>query len=280
MKISFDRLAFWILPYLYLVSVAYNTGYWGTFGIDAFNYYPIQDLVKGVTAPLVSTVVVTLINSIFHMLCKAVLERLGNISGWFVLVVVIISCGAYYYLNLRPVTSDTERLVIEARTNWDVYFIGFMFLNFIVSSLIGKLIIPENAGYWRKEGTLGVLFFVNFLVVNAFIEGRKDAWQIENNYVYDYVIPSSQNSSINLTKYLGKAGNHHFFLSNNNSVRTIIAEEKIEKLELGYYILGDSVQEARLNQYKAAMHSDSVNQLLQKLPQTPPSLPIQRPSAG
>lgn len=81
MNISLDKAILWLLPYLYLVSIAYYWGYWGTFDIDAFSYYAVADLVKGVTAPIASALAYSVIAVIVFFIAELISIPL-NIKGY------------------------------------------------------------------------------------------------------------------------------------------------------------------------------------------------------
>lgn len=52
MKFNLDRLSLLLIPYLLLASICYSSGYWSNVKIDIFNYYQVQDILKGLANPL------------------------------------------------------------------------------------------------------------------------------------------------------------------------------------------------------------------------------------
>ena len=94
MNITIDKALLWLVPYLYLVSVAYYWGYWGPFNIDALNYYPVSDLVKGVTSPLIDTLGVALGLSIVFFIWRYVsglmAKRLNLFWGAVIIILIIL----------------------------------------------------------------------------------------------------------------------------------------------------------------------------------------------
>ncbi len=51
-KISLEKVALLTIPYLLLLSICYNSGYWDVFGFSVFNYYEAQDILKDIAGPL------------------------------------------------------------------------------------------------------------------------------------------------------------------------------------------------------------------------------------
>lgn len=51
-KISLEKAALLTIPYLLLLSICYNSGYWDVFGFSVFNYYEAQDILKDIAGPL------------------------------------------------------------------------------------------------------------------------------------------------------------------------------------------------------------------------------------
>jgi hypothetical protein len=52
MKLSAEKVALLSIPYLLVLSIFYNNGYWSFFSLSVFNYYEAQDIVKDIAGPL------------------------------------------------------------------------------------------------------------------------------------------------------------------------------------------------------------------------------------
>jgi hypothetical protein len=52
MKFSGEKIALLFIPYLLMLSIFYNNGYWSFFSFSVFNYYEAQDIAKDIAGPL------------------------------------------------------------------------------------------------------------------------------------------------------------------------------------------------------------------------------------
>jgi hypothetical protein len=52
MKLPLDKVALLLIPYLLILSICYDNGYWSLFSISIFNYYEVQDIVKDISGPI------------------------------------------------------------------------------------------------------------------------------------------------------------------------------------------------------------------------------------
>ena len=114
------------VPYLYVVSVAYYWGYWSAFDLDAFNYYGVSDLVKGVTAPLKQPLFIRVagLTVVFALVLLTVwLDTLRPKMKWpLVALQMLLGSGYLGYVTLREVPT-VEALENKAFGGPMIYFL-------------------------------------------------------------------------------------------------------------------------------------------------------------
>jgi hypothetical protein len=243
MKISFDKALLWSLPYLYLVAIFYYWGYWGTFEIDAINYYPISDLVKGVTARLASTLLWTTISFLLYAAYWLFLD-----SGWaknnphilrrmFIGLACLCAALVILVLVLFKMTSPSLPVDQSSKPFFQQTLAGA--LPFLVAVLIS---FSLETYYIVKKGmranSLRVLTFLYmvWLPCNSFVSGKKAAWAVIENKDFDYIVMRGGVMEDGIYKYLGKAGESLFFVTLDNSKHIVATAASINPIVVEHYL--------------------------------------------
>jgi hypothetical protein len=247
MKIEFDKAILWLLPYLYLVSTAYYWGYWGHFDIDAFNYYPISDLIKGITSPILQTILFSTEILAFLLFLRFVVEDLFQRSP----VVIIVIFGLLAVLSTYILTSDNPLYYFsdhkpgdtEAAERWLILIAIGNIISIVVHGRLPKL---------DKSNDSFRFIIINFLVLlpcRASVDGYTKAIHIKNDSSFDYVITDSlATKNKALYKYLGKAGDYYILSSLDNLKKIVIPTEKLSPLVTENMSIDDS---ASVQRFKA-----------------------------
>ena len=249
MKLSFDNALLWIIPYLYLVSVGYYWGYWGTLNIDAFNYYDLADLVKGVTAPLGATVLSVGTLGFTVIVLRGSLDRLEERHpGWhtavllILLLPLIVSIFYIFYLTSTKSASASSQLYIPG------LFTGLpgMLIALRIDKRLPKIGILDGAIRFAA------ILFVTSLPFYAYDGGRSNAISIKSGTEFDYLISDALDNHKTIHKFLGKAGGFYFSSTIDNQKRIISSTDKLSPLTIMHYLNADSLSVA---QYEALQKS-------------------------
>lgn len=254
MKISFDSALLWLIPYLYVVSIAYYWGFWGALDIDAFNYYEVSDLVKGVTAPLGNTLFFVVSFSIMMLLVEKLIETLAkrNFIVFLALVLTLLALlFSVFWLVMR-----TARNNFPAGENEFWHHTVWVLAGLIVVANSLNRIVPNEflSSPLRKT----ILLFLVALPSEAHMEGRRKSLFIRENATFDYVIADSLVTSESVFKFLGKAGSYYFLSTIDNQKRIIIPTDKLAPLVLEHYSRKDTVSVARFTATRKRLATDSL----------------------
>jgi hypothetical protein len=236
MKISLDNALLWIIPYLYVVSIAYYWGFWGALGIDAFNYYQVSDLVKGVTSPLATTLAwigaFGLFMIVWDRIMSAILER--NLTLFVIVSIVLFLCiGFGYYWSWRLVISTIPAAGSELKWHSSWILTGAFILTRYLDNNLPKTFLEG------RLRTIVILFFV-MLPCQAHLDGRNKSLFIREGQEFDYVVADSLAGPKSVYKFLGKAGEYYFLSTLDNQKRIITPAEKMSPLVIEHYLKTDS----------------------------------------
>lgn len=263
MNITIDKALLWLVPYLYLVSVAYYWGYWGPFNIDALNYYPVSDLVKGVTSPLIDTLGTAVGLSVAIFIGRYVLGLMAKRLNlfWIAVIMVLIFLIIFFFIGYIIFTLHVVNTLLPANPKVynDVQFLKHgiiqpltMILVFIIASLVIESNLPFIDVYSAKYvARSSAIYFLLFFPCQAYMNGFDHAWQIQHNEVFDYVLADSLAiPEKGIYKYLGKAGEYHILLTLDNLKRVIIPVDKLTPLTIERFIKEDigSIQRFKAHQ--------------------------------
>ena len=264
MNISFDKAILWLIPYLYLVSVSYYWGYWGLFDIDAFNYYPASDLIKGVTSPIVSTLkvtctilVITLIGRfIFAKLLKKLsiawqillIEAVFLLFSATIVVAVIISYKIYFTHNLNRIGNKISEGNQSLQLVFGPYMI-FLFAGTLIAYIIESHLEAIDLYSFKYVLRSSGIYFLIILPGQAYFDGLGKAIRIKQGESFNYTIADAIVSpQKKVYKYLGKAGDYHFLLTTDNTKYIIIPTDKLIPLIIENFQATDTSSTRRYKQ--------------------------------
>lgn len=267
MNISLDKALLWSLPYLYLVAIFYYWGYWGTFEIDAINYYPISDLVKGVTARFASTLLWT----ICYFLIWAAYWYFLN-SDWaeknqnrIRRPVLILGCIAFVTVISVAVLSMRSNPESQLRQSSPAFFrqLGSTTIPFMITTLTALGLEVYHAS--KRNAEKNSLRFLTsmlmlWLLCIAFTSGKNNAWAIIDNQNFEYVVMQDGLMKNGVYKYLGKAGDSLFFITLDNSKHIIATAASINPITIEHYLNDQASQKQfRINLRMLSSASTSTN---------------------
>lgn len=246
MNISLDKALLWLIPYLYLLSVTYYWGFWGTFNVDAFSYYAVSDLVKGVIAPI-GTPAALMALLIFGALALIISAK--TFSNWLitkeirVITQIVLSiffafvfffCFRFafaFFVHKRLHTDiDDKNHLIAVLTS--LFFVLAVVLSFVTAA---SHAISKSFNYFFT--TILYTGFLLYLPCQGFLAGKENAMRISQNKEFDYVIADSLAGPKGFYKYLGKAGDYHVLVTLDNVKRIIVPADELNPLVIEQYSL-------------------------------------------
>jgi hypothetical protein len=262
MKISFDSAILWLLPYLYLVSVAYYLGFWGTFDIDAINYYPVSDLVKGVTIPISMTSTIAAVLEITMAYVKysaeKILRKSGALTLGSIMVVTFLVTTISFICRNNSIVDDVAKT-----TNMFRNIAGILLFVFVViTAKVESTFTPTSIS--KSTLRFSYLLFALYLPCQANIDGRINALVIHENEEFNYVKVDSIAAPKGIYKYLGKAGDYHFLLSTDNIKQVIMPSDKMNSLVIEHFSRKDRLSVAR---FAASMKLAATPSVIEKSPE-------------
>jgi hypothetical protein len=258
MKLPFDKVLLWFLPYSYLVSICYYWGYWGTFNINAFSYYEISDIVKGVISPISTPLGFLMVVGLMMLISEIVSSKIENFSNTTIVFLsfVVVSAmytflqfGLSYFIGEHPDSGD--------KTYHTVY-IGVTALYMFGASRLA-LKVTKSSDYITIENYkwyFPLIYFACLLPGNAYRTGKDTALRIVHNVEFSYVITRSLvTPKKSFYKYLGKAGGVHILLTLDNSRHIILPLDKLAPLIVENYSILDSLSIKRFRTHAKQLHS-------------------------
>jgi hypothetical protein len=270
MKIEFDKALLWLVPYLYLVSVMYYWGYWGTFEIDAFNYYAVSDLVKGVTAPA-GIIIVYCLLLIVSFLAPGLTDTIAkDKSIWIKLlilfIITILTSIAVHYFNKLFMTHRVRTEVDDPLNKLNIlnliwYALCFVFSNAICMKINNESFIEVKTFGLQAASIFSVLLFP----MHAFTSGKEDAIRIIQNKEFNYIVTDSlQISDKSIYKYLGKTGDFHIVINLQNIKYSIVKLDKLSPLTVEKFSLDDTMSIKRFKAHQKELIIVTPKQFLSK----------------
>jgi uncharacterized Tic20 family protein len=234
-----------VIPYLYVVSICYYWGYWGMFNIDIFNYYGVQDIIKGATNSMFFTLVLVLLMmslvTSFHYLIQEsirnnVMKFLDKHATKFLLFnisIIIIGIYSFYKVATSPqgISRDEPELTVIT--------LFIIIIPFALSYIVYEIVF-KNIAFKDKFIKSSIVIFCLSLPVNSFAGGIASSLSVLNDSKFDYIINSKKKSTIRgVYKYLGKAGDYYFLSTLNNKQYITVKADSIQPLIINHYSAED-----------------------------------------
>jgi hypothetical protein len=258
MKIEFDKAILWLIPYLYLVSVLYYWGYWGTLGVDVFNYYPVTDLIKGITTPLRTSLALALFTGVYFIFLKFLIDKskkqYTNRMTWLMGFIILTLNPTLDYFNKKTHT-DYTRLMYHMELIENC----FTFLMVIISYYVNKNLTKMN--WVLDHARFSLLCATLILPVQSFCDGRKIALATQFNRNFLYTVTAYVNKRTVVYKYLGKTGDYQVFETLNNHKKIIIPVTELKPFIFEEYSMNDrgTLSRFRANARRADVLNGQVN---------------------
>jgi hypothetical protein len=234
MKINLSQLGILIIPYLILASLCYTSGYWSNVKIDIFNYYQVQDILKGLANPLFGFVGLTfypLVTVASIMASWQEKQKENPKSVWpkpdendsivtrialyffatlFVIIIVGVVLGILILFigAISAILFPIEDLYAFARIylstltwiDWARAAV-MLFLGPIITAWLVKEHIQKPIA--KLGGLLGSAIFP---LIIAYHFGKMDSYKVLTGLEFRYLETASRP-----LKYLGKADTYYFF---------------------------------------------------------------------
>jgi hypothetical protein len=241
-EIQIEKVVLLGITYLTLLSICYNNGYWSLFKINVFNYYGVQDILKGAVAPLF---------------------QFGGLLALPILVVFILALLLFKKINeeaQKEAQKDNERksevkfgklqtialgifaiivipcviavLIISPFLLFPIEEQGdfaLLYLNSIPGPSVGRalLVCTILPVYWslffnviklltKEQAFKGIFILSSFssTFLIAYHYGRLDAFKIVSGYEFRYWVDENKLPH----KYIAKVNNYNMFLEDRHYV--------------------------------------------------------------
>ncbi|MCA8830312.1 hypothetical protein [Hymenobacter pini] len=293
LKLNLGQLGAAAVPYLILASLCYVSGYWSNVGIDVFNYYQVQDVLKSLANPLLSFIGLTFYplltiasvlgtwqkkatpptklswitfedgekwyeRAIMHVLTALmVVAIVGLVLGLVVGFVALVSLLLFPVENLAPFTVTYLRTL-----DW-LDLLRLPVLIFFGPWLAALLL----RDYVRKSTTeFGSLIgSVVIPLILAYHFGRMESYKALSGLEFRYV-----ETPKGALKYMGKVGDFYFFSEDGGYVPYrkreydgLVNDQYVRTIRI---VSSDSLKQLRLLHYtsarKASLPPDSFRKRL------------------
>ncbi|GAA4364125.1 hypothetical protein GCM10023185_33360 [Hymenobacter saemangeumensis] len=239
MKIELDK-AFVFIVYIYLISICYNIAYWGAFDIDVFNYYDSQSLIQGVTSPLWDTFIGAILITIGHFILQmlsgtALVKWIRNLKWYYLLGAAVLISGGWLGVvksGIVVITQTKPSVYSMQQTAFEGMRYLFLTICVILALTTQAIVVKDLKSRTVNEAYFCAIYFLWLFPFYAYMSGKQNAWAIERNLKFNYVLSDSILGHKEIYKYLGKAGENYFLVSLDNVRKCIVPAEKLAPMEL------------------------------------------------
>jgi hypothetical protein len=246
------------LAYLYFISICYHWGYWNGFDIDIFNFYGVQDLVKGATYGMPVTIIFLLTISapisLVHFLTQGnfrddFLSWVANNRVLYLFVSIVLPVGSLIIAfsakdnseSLRKLTSSIipnvdDELLPKA---YSVLALVIIFSS-VVTFIFRKKFTKQNLFKDRISKT----FIYSFAVVLppiSYLSGLNNDVLIRRGVEFDYIIKEKLLDNNYAYKFLGKAGDYYFLSTMDGKKSVVVRTDSIQPLVINHFYFRDSI---------------------------------------
>jgi len=278
MKISIKRLSVTVIPYLIVASLCYTSGYWSNIKIDIYNYYQVQDILKGLANPLFGFIglgfypVVSLISILSSWHEKepkkeptpAAQDEEQEVNAWWenalIYLLAVPAIGILVALVFGILFTIIAAISLPLVPVEDYYTHALIYLStfklmdvvrILVLMLVGPLLIASNIKkrVQKPVATIAALIgCILFPFLTAYHFGKMDSYKILTGLEFRYMEVAGKP-----LKYLGKADTYYFFSEDRSYVPYQV--EAPTRLANNYYdqtirvISADSLKQLSLRRY-------------------------------
>lgn len=237
-KIPFDKAIAAGVAYLTVLSICYNNGYWSTFYINIFNYYGLQDVLKGVIAPFFQFGALIMLPLLVIMLLVLlggdkideetipllkinwqskprwmhIARKIFRVIGLLLLFCLIAGVIGLSLL-IYPLEDQSQFFWIYLKSisgfSWLRLIVGIFVIPYYSAILVNELRLVYKGLSVRIATMASCLILTLFI---AYHYGKADAYRIITGYEFLYFTPQKGKD---VHKYLGKVNDFNFFLVND-----------------------------------------------------------------
>lgn len=264
-----------VIGLLFLISSTYYLAFWGSFGIDVFQYLQVSDIIKGVAYPFrapgawllifagelaIALSIVSLEKSNNHFqkdvhaedrisARRVTGDRLYLIMKFISLLAACAGACQYVELSIGSIRGANITGVISSSLIAVAFTASYATADYRyetrkMAELFGKNEQPKVKNGLNKLLDYSVIACSIYFLVNALSLGLLDARKIKEESEYNYVSDSNflGTESLSGTKnlvYLGSISDKYIFTYNNAS-HFVVDKSKIPILSICHYALNDS----------------------------------------
>jgi hypothetical protein len=212
-----------LIPYFFLCAGLYNIAFWSPFGVNAFSFLDVADIIKSAIVPFFYTSFSSLFLLIFQYsgMYNILPYGGGNTKPPKLLKKIIWALlnSVYYGLVIYLIAIHTDK--------WKGLYLPWILaigaFHTFSEYLLKKQIIEHS-----KTSFL-LIYVIILLPVFCYTSGTVNAEQIYENKkceITNNIIPGIP------LKFLGKASDHYIFVSVNNLEKYIFSTSEIKGLKL------------------------------------------------
>jgi hypothetical protein len=249
-----DKWPWFLLSFALFVSSLYEFGYWSVFGVNLFEYFQIQDVLKNFlfvvfnsTSPWwFALVAYTIISSAddksVHWMSELETEKLGDGR---VIVKPVSELNFYrktilFIFNLPEIT---RMMVIFMMLVILFYYDGIenypkLLVYALIFLIAFELTTNKAVNFLRSTKIMtrwAFWYFVLTVCWSALMSGREVGLDVINNKDFMYTTglkDDSKRTDYPYVKYLGKAGEIFVFLSPDNKERILVQGDEAKTIYL------------------------------------------------
>ncbi len=206
-----------IVPYFIVVSLSYQVGFWGTFGIDFYSYITASDIISLSIYPLF--LITTIVTLLFYVYIKYMLlrKKYKNIQGRK--INIINDVGFYSILFFLIILFFLFKSI-----SWYIFLcISLLIITEVLSNFFEYIyVLYESEDVKKINMKFSIFIILLFVFVSSFSIGRIRSNSIINNESYRYVAGyyyDKKNIKEIDQRYIGKIDKYIFmYIRDNNSV--------------------------------------------------------------
>jgi glucan phosphoethanolaminetransferase (alkaline phosphatase superfamily) len=238
----------------------YYWGFWGTFGIDAFNYYPVTDLVKGITGSIISPL--SFILSMFIFICAillltkifekwAWLNRVNNIRQFVISLIIMMPLLLIFIFSVHKINGNRINTTLNGVPEYSE--LGELLLALLAAVVSFGILFRKIVNHTGSIQSIMLPFVGVWLALalpgRVLSYGKATALRIKYNKEFNYIVTDSIEKHKFIYKLLGKTGDYYVLTTLNNSKNIIISVSKIDPIIIENYSLDNSASIKRFRMH-------------------------------
>ena len=247
-----------VLGFLFALSTAYYLSFWGYFGIDAFQFIAVEDIIKGIAYPLrfagawLSGLFVFIIVLTSFSAVTKYKGLIGDYKDTLIsFVVIVLVMFVIYLLNANGRMAGMALSVAISFLLMTVYFL-FEEVN-IKNKLLPDYTEEINNPLIRIVNVVTIYCLI-FLPINAIVAGQIEARIIHDGVRYNYVATEELPKDKVKTKemflvFLGALSEKYIFVNKAESEEYIVDKSDLTTFKIHHFDSSDSVSVSYQKKY-------------------------------